>query len=134
MKSAEAEAPTLALSSLRCTICDNSHDEILEYFVAGEVRRIVDGDLSAEVAYVKRELADDPGEREPAHQHRLRVLEGEVKRRRRIAAKGGPLYRGRTSIPQEKIAEIKRIVYGGSWLSGPVRCTRSTAAGKGTSH
>lgn len=110
MKSAEAEAPTLAPSSLPCPICENSHDEIVEYFVAGEIRRLADGDLAAEIAYVKRELADDPSGRETGLRHRLAVLEAEGKRRRRIAAKGGPLYRGRTSIPKDKIAVIKRDV------------------------
>ena len=93
-----------------CLICGGSHDEILECFVAGELRRIADDDLAAEVVYVRRELADDPGGREPGLRHRLKVLEDEARRRRRIAAKGGPLYRGRTSIPLDKIAEIKRSV------------------------
>ena len=93
-----------------CSICNESHDEILDHFVAGELRRLPDGDLAAEVVYVQRELADDPGGRGPGLQHRLNVLKEEVQRRRRIAAKGGPLYRDRTSIPQEKITEIKRSV------------------------
>ncbi len=95
---------------ITCPICERSHDEIMEYSVAGEVRRIPDGDLASEVVYVQRELADDPGGREPGLRHRLAVLEDEALRRRRIAAKGGPLYRGRTSIPKGRIDEIKRSV------------------------
>ena len=91
-----------------CPVCGKSHNEIVEYVIAGEVRRIPDGDLSGEDEYTRRELADDPGRREPGLRHRLAVLKDEVQRRRRIAAKGGPLYRGRTSIPSERIAEVKR--------------------------
>ena len=90
-----------------CPICEEPHDEIMENIVDGEVRRIADGDLAAEVTYVQRELADDPGGREPGLRHRLAVLEDEALRRRRIAAKGGPLYRARGSISAEVIQAAK---------------------------
>ena len=38
------------------------------------VRRIPDGDLAAEVVYVQRELADDPGERKGDLRYCLLVL------------------------------------------------------------
>ena len=95
-------------SASTCPICKQPHDEIMELLLAGDVRRIPDGDLAAEDTYTQRELADDPGGREPALRHRLAAIEAEGKRRRRIAARGGPLYRGRSSIPPEKIAEVKK--------------------------
>ncbi|MCH7485269.1 MAG: hypothetical protein IIA90_09020 [Chloroflexi bacterium] len=94
-------------SASTCPICNQSHDEIVEHLVQGEIRRISDGDLAAEVAYTQREIADDPGEREPGLRHRLAVLDDEARRRRRIAAKGGPLYRGRGNISSERIRAAK---------------------------
>ena len=94
-------------SATTCPICKGPHDEIMEFIVAGEVRRIPDGDLAAEDAYTQRELADDPGGREPGLRHRLAVLRDEVQRRRRLAGRGGPSYRARGSIGPEVIQAAK---------------------------
>ena len=93
-----------------CSVCNEAHDETVTMLMETDVRRIADGELAAELIYVQRELADHPAGREPGLRHRLSVLKSEGQRRRQIAARGGPLYRGRGSIPQEKIAEVKASV------------------------
>ncbi|MDO8616863.1 MAG: CHC2 zinc finger domain-containing protein [Dehalococcoidia bacterium] len=93
-----------------CGLCGAHHDEIINILVEAEYKRIADDDLAAELAYTERELLDGPGQRAVGLLHRLAVLKGEAQRRRLLAAKGGPLYRGRSSIPPERILELKATV------------------------
>ena len=91
-----------------CSKCGEKHDETVALLTKIEYRRIADDDLAAERAYVERELVEtnDP-ELDAALKHRLAVLKDEEKRRRRLAAQGGPLYRGRASVSKERIAAGK---------------------------
>jgi hypothetical protein len=97
-------------ASVACPICNESHDEIIRYLAEAEYRRIPDDELAAELAYVERELVDDEEpRRRGALQHRVTVLKNEAGRRRRLAAKGGPLYKGRASVSADRIEAVKRI-------------------------
>lgn len=91
-----------------CPLCGKQHDETVSLLMKAEYRRILDDDLAAERAYVERELIEinDP-ELEVGLTHRLAVLKDEEGRRRRLASRGGPLYKGRASISKERIARVK---------------------------
>lgn len=104
-------APTETQRWPACALCGERHDEIVALLLKNEYRRIADDDLAGERAYVERELKEaNVPEIEAGLTHRLAVLTDEESRRRRLAAQGGPLYRGRPSISMERIAAVKARV------------------------
>src|SRR5437773_11625040 len=72
-----------------------------------EYRRIPDGDLAAEITYVQREALEmkeaADKDRQQLLDYRLTILEDEAARRRRLAAKGGPLYKAQPSVSADRI-------------------------------
>ncbi len=91
-----------------CKLCGQNHDETITRLIKAEYRRITDDELASERAYVERELIEtNDHELEAALRHRLAVLQDEERRRRRLAAQGGPLYKRWASIPQDRIARAK---------------------------
>jgi len=94
-----------------CPLCNSKHDEVIALMMKAEYRRIPDGDIAAERSYVQREAAEtnDP-EIQASLKHRLAVLTAEETRRRVLATKGGPMYRGQVSISKERIDAAKTAV------------------------
>ncbi len=119
----QAVAPKQVRDSERtqtpCPLCDESHDEVLA-ILADEptrtLRRIASGDLADQREYLRREIAEAKADPEYSkgvaalHRHRLSVIDGELERRRRLEAWGGPKVAESGLVPQEVVEEIKRRI------------------------
>lgn len=101
-----------------CPLCSDPHDEVLR-LLAGEpdgyLRRVSSADLTAELEYLQREVAEVKADPEYSkdlaalHRHRLAVIDGELERRRLLEDYGGPRTRG-GRIPAEVISAIKERI------------------------